>query len=349
MRVAVVGATGNVGTSLLTVLGDDPGVDSILGVARRRPSVQFPKTEWAQADISRDDLVPLVRGCDAVVHLAWAIQPSRDQAALRRINVEGSRRLVRAVAEAGVPALVYASSVGAYALGPKDRRVTESWPATGIRTSFYSRHKAEVEAELDRFEREQPKVRVVRLRPGLIFKREAAEGIRRLFAGPFVISPLLRPATVPVVPEHPRFRFQAVHSLDVAEAYRLAIRSDVRGAFNVAADPVLDGAELARALDARPVRVPSAALRLAADVSWRLHVQPTPPGWVDLAFGVPLLDSTRARDELGWAPRRSATEALLELLAGIRDRAGLETPPLAPSTSGPARVRELLSGIGERF
>ena len=81
-----------------------------------------------------------------------------------------------------MPALVYASSVGAYSPGPKDRRVDESWPTAGIESSFYSRHKAEVERLLDRFERETPSVRVVRLRPALIFKREAASGIRRLFA-----------------------------------------------------------------------------------------------------------------------------------------------------------------------
>ena len=104
--------------------------------------------------------------------------------------MDGSARVFRAAADAGVASLVYASSVGAYSPGPKDRRVDESWPANGITSSFYSRHKAAVEKLLDRFEREHPQVRVVRLRPGLIFKREAASGIRRLFAGPFLPSPL---------------------------------------------------------------------------------------------------------------------------------------------------------------
>jgi UDP-glucose 4-epimerase len=83
--------------------------------------VEAPKTEWAQADIATDDLVPLLRGADAVIHLAWLIQPSRDDARLRAVNVEGSKRLFRAVADARVPALVYPSSVGAYSPGPKDR------------------------------------------------------------------------------------------------------------------------------------------------------------------------------------------------------------------------------------
>jgi UDP-glucose 4-epimerase len=192
VRVVVLGASGNVGTSLLALLAADAGVDSILGVARRLPELDLPKTEWATADIAADDLVPLLRGADAVVHLAWTIQPSRDLSHLWRINVEGSTRVFRAAGEAGVPALVYASSVGAYSRGPKDRVVDESWPTNGIPTSFYGRHKAEVERRLDRFERERPETRVVRLRPGLIFKREAAEGIRRLFVGPFLVNPLVR-------------------------------------------------------------------------------------------------------------------------------------------------------------
>jgi len=348
MRVVVVGATGNVGTSVLEALVDEPGVDSVLGLARRLPKLELPKVEWARAHVARDDLVPHFRGADCVVHLAWKIQPSRDGAALRATNVHGSMRVFLAAAEARVPALVYASSVGAYSPGPKDRRVAEDWPTGGIRSSFYSRHKAEVERILDRFEAEQPKTRVVRLRPGLIFKREAATGVRRLFAGPFLPSPLLHPRLLPLVPDLPRLRFQAVHSKDVGDAYRLAVVGDARGAFNVAAEPELDPPELARILDARRVRVPESIARAATSLSWRLRLQPTPPGWLDLALNVPLLDVTRAREELGWQPRRGADEALLELLEGIREGAGAPTPPLDPATSGPARVRELAGGLGAR-
>src|SRR6266516_3007175 len=166
-----------------------------------------------------DELTPHLRGADAVVHLAWAIQPSHHLQTLRRINVVGSERVFRAVAEARVHTLVYASSVGAYSAGPKDRRVDESWPTGGVPSSFYSRHKAEVELLLDRFEREHPAIRTVRLRPGLIFKRESGEEQRRLFAGR--LFPRFLASRIPVVPEIARLRFQPVHSLDVGEAYRL--------------------------------------------------------------------------------------------------------------------------------
>ncbi len=346
MRVVITGATGNVGTSLLSALGEEPEVESVLGIARRLPRISMAKTEWAQADVSRDDLDRLFAGADAVVHLAWLIQPSRDLETLRATNVDGSRRVFEAAARTGVGTLVHASSVGAYSPGPKDRAVDERWPTDGIPSSFYSRHKAEVERLLDRFERDHPSVRVAWLRPGLIFKREAASAIRRLFAGPFLPGSLVRRSLLPFVPATSRLRFQAVHSLDVGDAYRRALVRDVRGAFNIAAEPVLDPPELARLLDARPVPVSPGVLRTTALVTWKLRLQPSPPGWVDMALGVPLMDVSRARGELGWEPRWSGGEALLELLDGLRSNAGFETPPLSPKAGGPLRIRELATGVG---
>jgi nucleoside-diphosphate-sugar epimerase len=246
-----------------------------------------------------------------------------------------------------VGTIVYASSVGAYSAGPKDRAVDESWDTHGIPTSFYSRHKAAVERILDSFEAAHPQIRVVRLRPGLIFQREAASEIRRYFVGPLLPDALVRRGLIPIVPRMERLRFQAVHSHDIGEAYRLAVvNPDAHGAYNVAADPVLDADELGRALGARPVGVPAAALRLAAQLTWKARLQPTPPGWLDLALGVPIMDTTRARTELGWTPRHTAVDAFLELFHGLRDGAGYGTPPLDADAGGPMRVREVLTGVG---
>ena len=321
---------------------------SVLGVCRRRPGAEFPKTEWRAADVSSSHLEPLFEGADAVVHLAWLIQPGRDRRLTYAVNVEGSARVFRAVAAAGVPALVYSSSVGAYAPGPKDRRVDESWPTTGISSSFYSRDKAEVERLLDRFEDEHPEVRSVRLRPALIFKRDAASGIRRLFAGPLLPGRLVQPSLIPIVPDVQRLVFQAVHSHDVGEAFRLALLDDATGPYNLAAEPVIAPDELARALEARKVPLPAWLLRAGAAASFKLRLQPTEPGWLDMGLGVPTMDAARARDELGWIPRHSATDALLELMGGMRDGAGLDTPPLQPGNAGPLRVREFASGVGAR-
>ena len=345
----MVGATGNVGTSVVDALARDPQVEAIVGLARRVPDLVVPKTSWASADIARDDLVPFFRDADCVIHLAWLIQPSRDEATLRHTNIDGTRRVLEAVQEAGAGAIVYASSIGAYSPGPKTDPVDESWPTRGIETSFYSRHKAETERMLDSFESDHPGVRVVRLRPALSFKRGAASGVRRLFFGPLLPNPLLRRSLIPLMPNIERLVFQTVHSDDVAEAYRLAATSDARGAFNIAADPVLDPPALAELFGARLVDIPPGAVRAAAWATWRLRLQPSPEGWLDMGLQAPVMDTTRATKELGWMPRYAADYALLELLEGIRDGAGLATPPLAPSTSGPARLREFATGIGGRI
>ena len=166
MRIVVTGATGNVGTSVVAALANDPEVDEIVGIARRLPSLAaaahalgLPPTSSATTCVAHFE------GADAVIHLAWLIQPSRDEAELERVNVRGSQKVFEAAAHAGVGALVHASSIGVYSPGPKDRAVDESWPREGVATSFYSRHKAAAEHILDRVEAANPALRVVRLRP----------------------------------------------------------------------------------------------------------------------------------------------------------------------------------------
>jgi nucleoside-diphosphate-sugar epimerase len=244
--------------------------------------------------------------------------------------------------------VVCASSVGAYSPGPKDRQVDEGWPTHGITTSSYSRDKAYQERLLDLFERDHPQVRVVRLRPALTFKREAASEIRRFFLGPLVPSSLARADAIPVVPKVKRLRTQAVHADDVGEAYRLAVVGDADGAFNIAAAPTIGPPELASLLHARRLPVPAIVLRAAASATWRAHLQPADAGWIDLALGVPLMDTGRARRELGWEPRKTSLDALGELLVGLRHGAGGDTPPLDPNAGGPLRAGEFATGIGSR-
>jgi nucleoside-diphosphate-sugar epimerase len=346
MRVVVTGATGNVGTSVLQALTRDSAIEEIVGLARRRPRLELPRTRWIGADVARDDLTGHFRGADCVVHLAWTLQASKDRPASRAVNVDGSRRVFEAAAAASVPSLVHASSVGAYARGPKDRRVDESWPIGGIPTSAYSRDKAEVERILDQFEAQHPDMRVVRLRPALIFKSQAASAIRRLFVGPLLPPALLRTWLIPIVPAADRLRVQAVHSLDAADAYHRAIVGEARGAFNIAAEPVIDAPELGRLLGALPVPVSPAVLRAAFEASWKLRLQPSPPSWLDIALGIPLMDVSRAQRELGWSATRGAGDVVLELLDGMRRGDGVATAPLAPGGDGPLRIRELLSAFG---
>jgi UDP-glucose 4-epimerase len=329
MRIVVLGATGNVGTALLRALRHRDGTDEVVGVARRHPgpSVRGDAASWIAADIARDPL-DFLGGADAVVHLAWKIQPSHDEGEMRATNVDGSGRVLDAVGSAGVPRLVYASSVGTYAPGPKEPRVDESWPATGIDSSTYSRHKAAVERMLDRFEADHPDTATVRLRTSLVFQRRAASEVHRLFLGRW--APWRLPRPLRVVPRVPRLVAQATHADDIADAYVRAILGDATGAFNVAAESPLTPEIIAEVTGSRLVPAPAGALRAAASVTYRARLHPAEPGWLDMALETPLMDTTRARAELGWRPARTGVDALRELLAGIADGAGDDTAPLHP-------------------
>ncbi|GIF10224.1 NAD-dependent epimerase/dehydratase family protein [Actinoplanes teichomyceticus] len=350
MRVVIVGATGNAGTALLRRLRAEPDVEAI-GIARRTPedSGPYADMEWHPVDVGHQDaldrLVQIFQGADAVVNLAWQIQPSHDARRLYQTNVLGSRTVFRAALRAGVATLVHASSVGVYSPGPKWAFVTEGWLRNGVPESSYSRHKALVERMLDEIESDHPTLRVVRLRPGLIFQRDAGTEIGRYFAGPLLPARLLRFGWIPALPAHPGLRMQAVHADDVADAYLRVLRADVHGAFNIAAGPVLDPLTLARTFRGLPVPVPGFALEGAAALSWRLRLQPVDRGWVRLALKAPLMSCDRAAGELGWRPATDALDALRELVTGLAERAGRpESPALNPVASQPGRFGGLLRG-----
>jgi UDP-glucose 4-epimerase len=349
MRVVIVGASGNSGTALLRRLRSEPDLD-LAGVCRRPPAPSGPYADvaWHAIDIGSDDatdrLADVFAGADAVVHLAWQIQPSHDQRRLYRTNVLGSRAVFRAAIRAGVSVLAHASSVGVYAPGPKRAFVRETWLRTGVPESSYSRHKALVERMLDEIESDHPTMRIVRLRPGLIFQRNAGTEIARYFAGPLLPAKLLRFGRIPVVPQHPALRMQAVHADDVADAYLRVLRADVRGAFNLAAGPVLDADIVGRAFHGVPLRVPGLLLEGAAALTWQLRLQPVDRGWVRLALKAPLMSCDRAAGDLGWRPATDAVSAFRELLAGMADTSGTASPPLAEDPDLPGRFGGLLRG-----
>jgi UDP-glucose 4-epimerase len=315
MRVGVTGGTGNVGLALVERLARNPEVSGVVAVSRRRPEQLPHGVEWRPGELATG-LGDALDDVDAVVHLAWLFQPSHAPGLTWRANVAGTARLLRALTRGGrVRTLVHASSVGAYSPDP-GRFVDETAPTHGMGTSPYSMEKAYVEQ-------------------------------RRLFGGPFAPGRTIGRLGLPLLPD-PGVRFQVVHRRDVARAYELALTGEVRGAFNLAADPPVGVAEVAEHLGARVVTVPPRLLRTAVKAAWHAHVLPLSPGMYDLIACSPLLDTQRARQVLGWQPEHTPQEALADLVAGLASNEGAPTPPLAPETSGPLRTQEFRTGLGER-
>jgi nucleoside-diphosphate-sugar epimerase len=331
MRIVVLGATGNVGTSVVERLVADPDVERVVGIARRRPQWQPQKVEWVEADIVDAELPRYFDGADAVIHLAWAFQPSHRPEVTWAVNAVGTARILGAVERADVPVLVVASSVGAYSPGDKEIRIDESWPTHGWAPAAYCREKAYVERLLDYFEVVFPRCRVVRMRPCFLFKRAAAPEQRRIFAGPFAPERLLGRFGLPVIPNLAGLQLQMMHTDDAAEAYVRAVHADVSGAFNLAAEPVIDAAALAEVFGGRPVGMPTRPVRELLALAWRLRAVPAPPDLFDYALQMPLMDASRAQLELGWEPHHSALDALAEFRNGLRGGEGQATPPLQAS------------------
>lgn len=342
MRIVITGATGNVGTALLQLLAED-AEHSIVGVSRRPGPAEPPydRAEWVSADLATPEstavLAEAFAGADAVVHLAWLIQPSYDRELLRRTNQGGSARVIEAVRQAGVAHLVHFSSVGVYSPAEDAQPVSEDYPHDGVASSPYSVDKAAVEQLLDRFEAELavggeagvPSTTVTRMRPGLILQADAASEIARYFLPRPVPTSLLRQSMLRLVPFPVGINLQFVHARDVARAVLLVLEQRAGGAFNVATEPVIDRDSWRSMFGGVLPPAPIPALRSLVHASWAAHLQPVDPGWIDLAANVPVLSTSRIR-ELGWHPERGAEQVLREFLDALRAGRGTGSPALTP-------------------
>jgi UDP-glucose 4-epimerase len=341
LRVAVTGATGNVGTALLRRLtAPTSGVAEVRGLARRQPpdGPPYDGVQWHLADLgetaSERVLTRFVDGVDAVVHLAWALQPGREPERLRRVNVEGTRRVARAAAAAGVTQFVHMSSLGAYAAGAGGREVAEDWPTTGIPSAQYSRDKSAAELVVRELLGSREGTTLTVVRPTLVLQPEASSEIGRYFLGPLLYGaarllpgPVARLLPLPLPSVHVGF----VHADDVADALERMLDRRAPGPFNLAAQPTMDAAAVARALGTVRVPVPAMVVRAGLAAAFTAHLVPTEPGWLDIGTQAPALDTTRARRLLDWAPFHRGDEVLAQFVAALGRGTGAPGPLLRPA------------------
>jgi nucleoside-diphosphate-sugar epimerase len=356
MRIAITGASGNIGTALLRRLLAG-GEHEVVGLARRIPTGAAPYSgaSWHSVDLAEADAATRLQtaftGVDAVVHLAWGFQPSHNLDYLHRLGVGGTAAVLQAAQAAGVGHLIHMSSVGAYSRAP-GQRVDESAAREGIPSLAYSQHKAAAERLLDTYERQaglagEQSMVVSRLRPGFVVQPDAASALLRYGLPGFVPARIV--TLLPILPLDRKLSIPVVHSDDLADGIVRVIERRAPGAFNFSGEPPVTRDDIAAALGARPVQLPAKALSRLAGLGWHARVQALDPGWIDLAFSVPLLNTNRARTELEWRPTIDSREALRMTVQAMADRRGAPSPVLRVR-SGLDQLRKLLTSgpLGNR-
>ena len=300
MKVVVTGAAGRLARVLIPRLLADPHVSAVHGVDIRPLPFSDPRLVHVQADIRDPACTEQLEQADALIHMAFVLmggglgRARHDREAVRGINVGGSRHVLTAAAQAGVPRLVFVSSAAVYGTWPDlPAPVPEDTPLCPLPGFAYGEDKAAVETWLDTLEARHPHLHVIRLRPHAILGPHAHPMLARLVRQPLV--PCLR-KPLPLT--------QCVWEDDVADAIVMSLRSAARGAFNLAADPPMTLRDMIRSHRRFTVPVPLSWLAAAQRAAWWLTPEAGEPGWVRGLRHSLVLDTRRAREELGWAPRR---------------------------------------------
>ena len=323
LTVAITGPTGTFGFGLMPLLQAEPRVERIIGIARRPfdPTEHgWTKMEYRRGDVRDEDaLQEAFAGAEVVVHLAFMITGTAAAHTIREINIGGTLNAFRAAREAGAERFVYASSVAAYGFH-RDNPVgiDEEWPVRPARRLFYAREKAELELRLEQEASRGDGPAIYLLRPSIVLGPHAAGGkaIPGAGAGRAVLD-LIGKSPLPLPVLAPRMPVQFVHERDVGQALlKCALGEGPPGAYNIAGDGVLTGADVAGELGLAPVPVPGRLVRAAARAAAALPKWGLPPAldWVEALSHPAIMDTAKAKDQLGWEPEYSAREALRDTL-----------------------------------
>ena len=328
LTVAVTGSTGTVGRELIRLLETDTRVTRVVATARRPRDgreLGWERTPVTPADV-RDPaaLDRAFAGADVVIHAAFSIYGVRQHhEELREVNVEGTMNVVDAAVRAGVERFVYLSSVAAYGIHPDNPQpLREEHELRETERHFYATHKAQVEPRV-REALEAAGVACYALRPcGIVGPHTMGAALdpvparvtdmaRRIARGAARVG--LRPVVVaPAVPT------QFVHAEDVAAAAVLCVHGEgPPGPYNLAGEDVIEGEDVPRLLGMRTLPVPRRLRRPVMRGIAALQGFAPVLAW-PLTFAEPVLvDTAKARTQLGWRPRYTSRSALLATRPGL--------------------------------
>jgi nucleoside-diphosphate-sugar epimerase len=317
VRYLLTGATGFIGGRLARqLLAAGHEVSALVREPARAGDLAALGVTLVPGDVTeRAGLVPAMRGLDGVFHVAgWYKVGARDRSPGERVNVQGTRHVLDAMAEAGVPKGVYTSTVAVFS-DTRGRLVDESYRHDGPWLSEYDRTKwvAHYEVAEPAMRRGLPLVIVM---PGLVYGPGDTSSVRD------ALRMYLR-RRLPMIPAGTEFCW--AHVDDVARGHLLAMERGRPGESYIIAGPrhsfreAFELAERITGIRAPRLHASPAAMRAMARLMDAVGaVVPLPPAYAGeslrVSAGVTYLgDNARARRELGWAPRPLA-EGLRETL-----------------------------------
>jgi len=337
-RVVLVTGVGRyLGARTAEILAEEPDVDRVVAVDLVPSPFSLGKAEFVRADIRSPVIAKILSSgeIDTVVHMNVLATPTAvgGRAPQKEINVIGTMQLLGACQRAPtLRSLVVKSSTTVYGASSKDPAMfTEDMAPKSPPRSGYAKDSVEVEGYVRGFGRRRPDVDVTTLR----FAN---------FIGPNVRTPFTEYFTLPVIPTVMGFdaRLQFIHEDDGLEAIRLATTADKPGTYNIAGDGVMALSQAVRRAGGIAARLPGFTAGPVGGLFRRARLADFSPEQVRfLTFGRGV-DTTRARDVLGFVPEHTTEQAFDRFIAGRRAdveparefAAGLEKALVASVTRG---------------
>lgn len=304
LRIALTGPTGDIGRSLLRALERAEDVSEVVAMGRRAfapTELGLNKTEYQRGDVlDRIAVEDLLRGADVVVHLACLSVGGRTET--EQANLDGSRTVFEVAVEAGASRLVYASR------NPVIEGLLREVAEDSATETYIFRPCAVAGPDALGLIKNIPYVQLFEL-------------LRR-YQNP-VTATLLQaveryPNVKPVLPD-PGTRFQLVDHDDAADAFTAGILGrGAPGTYNLAGPGELTVSDLAAELGWYSFPVPPTALDRAAELVARLPLLPGQAQWIEMLRQDSIMETGKARRELGWEPRHDARETLRETVEAAR-------------------------------
>jgi UDP-glucose 4-epimerase len=307
--IAISGATTFLGRQLVAQLANVDSVSRVVIVDMANPDTANPKTCFYAMDLTQPGVdarlseVLQAERVDTFVHLAFLESPIHATAWAHEYERSGTLQVLRACHKQRVTKLVVVSSALVY--GPhrdNPNFIREDRPLRGIHGSTFVADKVDVETQVEQWRIAHPNSVVTVLRMALLIGSHVDN-----FATRF-LSRALAPTVLGYDP-----LVQFTHELDALAALELAVERDVAGVFNIASDGVLRLSSAIRLAGHLPIPVPYAVLRRVAGLLWLAKLCEAPAQFVSLLRHLCVVDTERARRELGFRARFTSRDAALEL------------------------------------